>query len=92
MITAARFLLYSIFTSLARAFIDRQVKRNAEAIFAQLDPKIPSLMAVASPAIVEAAAVRAIQAATGLASVDQRQVAQVLDLFNPAFAAGRASR
>ena len=85
--TIIKFLLYHVFSSLAKLFIDREVKRHQAAIFKIVDrelwkggPNHPLRESVLSSMIM---------AATGLASVDERQVRQVRDLFDPlAFAKG----
>ena len=88
-----RFILYSIFTSLARMFIDRQVSRNASRIFSMIDRDLPEVLASGKPRLVDEAIARAIGAAAGLPSIaiHPYQVQQVRDLFDPgAFAARRA--
>jgi hypothetical protein len=92
MMTVIRFVVYRALMSLARLFIDRQVKQYAGVIFGELDPVLPALMAAGKPIRAQVAVVDAIRAATGAKSVDPRQVAQVLDLFNPVLAAGRVGR
>jgi putative AlgH/UPF0301 family transcriptional regulator len=82
-----RFFLYQAFSSLAKLFIDREIKRHQAAIFRIVDkelwkggPSHPLRGSVLSSMIA---------AATGLEKVDERQVQQVRDLFDPlAFAKG----
>ena len=82
-LTALRFILYNAFTSLARLFIDRQVQAHAATIFALVDRQMAPALATGSPAIVAETIKRAISTAAGLAVVDERQVQQVRDLFDP---------
>lgn len=78
-----RFILYSIFSSLARLFIDQQVKKHAGRIFELVDKSLPSAMIPNPPSTLDLVLKEAIMTATGLASVDERQVQQVRDLFDP---------
>lgn len=82
-----RFFLYRVFKALAGMFIDQQVKRHSATIFKVLDRELWR----GGPAhpLKESALKTMIMAATGLASVDERQVEQVRDLFDPlSFAKG----
>lgn len=83
MTAALRFILYNAFTSLARLFIDRQVKQHQSAIFALVDRQMAPALATGSPAIVAETIKGAILTGAGLAVVDERQVQQVRDLFDP---------
>jgi hypothetical protein len=88
-----QFILYSIFTSLARMFIDRQVRKHAARIFGMIDRELPSVFASGSPVVVDMTIARAISKAAEmpLNEIHPRQVQQVRDLFDPAnFAARRA--
>jgi hypothetical protein len=91
MITAARFLLYGAFSSLAKYFLDREVKRRLDPIFEQVDKALPAALATGQPDVVDGTITAAI-AAAGIPNVDARQVRQVLDLFDPIAFAGRALR
>ena len=82
-----KFFLYYVFSSLAKLFIDREVKRHQDKIFKILDREL--WKGGPSHALKESVMTSMIMAATGLASVDERQVRQVRDLFDPlAFAKG----
>jgi hypothetical protein len=86
-VSIVKFFLYHVFSSLAKLFIDREVKRHQATIFRVLDRELWR-GGVAHP-MKEAVMGSLIKAATGLASVDARQVQQVRDLFDPlAFAKG----
>jgi len=86
-ITTLRFILYNAFTSLAKLFIDREVKKHQEAIFKIMDREL--WKGGPGHPLKESVMKSMIMAATGLASVDERQVQQVRDLFDPlAFARG----
>ena len=87
MTTAFRFVLYQVFSSLAKLFIDREIKRHQDKIFRVLDREL--WRGGASHPLKESVLKSVIAAATGLASVDERQAQQVRDLFDPlAFARG----
>jgi hypothetical protein len=82
-----KFFLYHVFSSLAKLFIDREVKRHQATIFRVLDREL--WRGGAAHPLKESVLSSMIMAATGLASVDARQVQQVRDLFDPlAFAKG----
>ena len=82
-----RFFLYRVFKALAGMFIDREVKRHQARIFEVLDREM--WRGGSGQSWKESAIKTVIMAATGLASVDERQVQQVRDLFDPlAFAKG----
>ena len=80
-----RFILYSIFTSLARMFIDRQVSRNASRIFSMIDRDLPEVFNSGKPRLVDQTIARAIAAATVSSpiAIHPYQVQQVRDLFDP---------
>ena len=82
-ITALRFILYNAFTSLARLFIDRQVRQHQSTIFALVDRHMAPALANGSPAIVAETIKGAISTAADLSVVDERQIQQVRDLFDP---------
>jgi hypothetical protein len=87
MTAALRFILYNAFTSLAKLFIDREVKKHQETIFKIVDREL--WKGGPGHPMKESVMKSMIMAATGLASVDERQVQQVRDLFDPlAFARG----
>lgn len=89
MTAVIRFVLYSFFSSLAKLFIDREVKRHSDTIFQVIDSQLPQDLGK-TPAAVAFTIESAIKLATGLASVDTRQVQQVRDMFDPIkFIAGR---
>lgn len=83
MAAAIRFILYNAFSSLAKLFIDQQVKKHAGKIFELVDRDLPVAISTGMPAIVGYTIESSILCATGLASVDERQVQQVRDLFDP---------
>jgi hypothetical protein len=86
-IAVLRFAAYQIFSSLAKLFIDREVKRHQAAIFKLLDQELWN--GGKSHQMKESVMGSLIGAATGLASVNARQIQQVRDLFDPlAFAKG----
>jgi hypothetical protein len=85
--TIIKFFLYHVFSSLAKLFIDREVKRHQATIFKIVDGEL--WKSGPGHALKESVLSSMIMAATGLASVDERQVQQVRDLFDPlAFARG----
>jgi hypothetical protein len=81
MITKIRLTAYQIFRNLAGIFIDRQIKAHAPQIFDLVDRE---LWNGGKPNPVKDRVLQSlIMAATGLASVDDNQVQQVRDLFDP---------
>lgn len=87
MMSALRFILYNVFSSIAKLFIDREVKKHQDRIFKIMDREL--WKGGAGHPLQESVMKSMIMAATGLLSVDDRQVRQVRDLFDPlAFARG----
>jgi len=81
MINKLRFIAYQGLKNMADMFIDRQIKAHAPQIFDLVDRE---LWNGGKPNPVKDRVLQSlIMAATGLASVDDSQVQQVRDLFDP---------
>ena len=81
MLAVLRFTLYQTFSSTAKLFIDREVKRHQDKIFSALDREL--WQGNSANPMKEEIMGKIIMGATKLASVDTRQIQQVRDLFDP---------
>lgn len=76
---------------LAKAAIDRPLRKALPTVYARLDDEMPTLLRTADPEVMTAEIAATIAQATGN-SATARQIEQVVALYNPIKAAIRNSR
>lgn len=78
----------AIIKPLAKALIDRQLRRAMPYIYQRLDNEMPSLLQVATPEVMSAHIASTIAQATGNPAT-ARQIEQVVQFYDPIKAAAR---